>query len=87
MEPSTRDTTGRKSSYGEGKPNVDVAVDDEDAEMRRVMESYIPDTAEEKRLVKKIDMVLLPVLWWMYILAYLDRGNIVSDDHEGTSWA
>jgi hypothetical protein len=41
------------------------------------LQNYVPDSEEEKRLVRKADMVLLPILWFMYILAYLDRGNIV----------
>jgi hypothetical protein len=39
---------------------------------------YEPNTSEERRLVRKIDFILLPVLWWMYVLAYIDRGNVVS---------
>lgn len=50
----------------------------EDEELTIALANYVPDTAEEKRLVRKIDFTLLPCLWWMYVLAYLDRGNIVS---------
>lgn len=49
----------------------------EDRELALALKSYVPGTEEEKRLVRKIDFILLPVLWWMYILAYLDKGNIV----------
>jgi hypothetical protein len=28
---------------------------------------------EEKALVKKIDLTLLPTIWVMYLLSYLDR--------------
>lgn len=28
---------------------------------------------EEKALVRKIDMTLLPTVWVMYLLSYLDR--------------
>ncbi|WRT66833.1 uncharacterized protein IL334_003796 [Kwoniella shivajii] len=38
--------------------------------------TYIPDTIEEKRLVRKIDRHLLPMLWSMYVFNYLDRTNI-----------
>ncbi|CAK7207750.1 hypothetical protein SEUCBS139899_010563 [Sporothrix eucalyptigena] len=37
---------------------------------------YVPDTEEEKRLVRKIDMYLLPTIWLMYLLSYMDRTNI-----------
>lgn len=53
-------------------------LSEEDEEMAVELSNYIPDTLEEKRLVRKVDFILLPCLWWMYVLAYLDRGNIVS---------
>ncbi|KAJ5861898.1 vitamin H transporter [Penicillium soppii] len=31
---------------------------------------------EEKALVRKIDLALLPVIWFMYLLSYMDRTNI-----------
>ncbi|KIV78622.1 hypothetical protein PV11_06256 [Exophiala sideris] len=37
---------------------------------------YVEGTAEERKLVRKIDLHLLPVLWVMYIFNYLDRTNI-----------
>lgn len=37
---------------------------------------YVADTPEEKRLVRKIDRRLLPMLWVMYIFNYLDRTNV-----------
>jgi hypothetical protein len=49
-----------------------------DPELVSALQNYVPGTPEEKRLVRRIDLVLLPCLWWMYVLAYLDRGNIVS---------
>ena len=30
-------------------------------------------TSEEKALVRKIDLTLLPTIWVMYLLSYLDR--------------
>jgi hypothetical protein len=33
--------------------------------------SFAPE--EEKALVQKIDMTLLPTIWVMYLLSYLDR--------------
>jgi hypothetical protein len=29
--------------------------------------------AEEKALVRKIDLFLLPTIWLMYLLSYMDR--------------
>lgn len=59
----------------------DPQATDEDLAQEAIAEAlrnYVPGSEEEKRLVRKVDFILLPVLWWMYILAYIDRGNIVS---------
>ncbi|EHA19264.1 hypothetical protein ASPNIDRAFT_38687 [Aspergillus niger ATCC 1015] len=45
----------------------------EDVDATEVV-SFTPE--EEKALVKKIDMTLLPTVWVMYLLSYLDRTNI-----------
>jgi hypothetical protein len=50
----------------------------EDQELAHAVRNYVPDSAEEKKLVRKIDLRLMPTLWIMYILNYVDRTNIVS---------
>lgn len=37
------------------------------------LENYDPNSAEEKALVRKIDLFLLPTMWLMYLLSYMDR--------------
>lgn len=37
---------------------------------------YVPGTAEERALLRKIDLRMLPILWLMYVFNYLDRTNI-----------
>ncbi len=32
---------------------------------------------EEKKLVRKIDLYLLPTIWLMYLLSYMDRTKCV----------
>ena len=54
----------------------------------RILEAAIPEyvegTPEEKRLVRKIDLHLLPILQITYIFNYLDRTNIgVSESSYG----
>lgn len=52
-----------------GSPSVDVKE-----EIERI--EAIPNeeqVAEEKALVKKIDLYLLPTIWLMYLLSYMDR--------------
>ncbi|KAK7911517.1 hypothetical protein PG985_013998 [Apiospora marii] len=39
-------------------------------------EAYVADTEEERKLVRKIDLYILPTMWVMYLLSYMDRTNI-----------
>lgn len=48
----------------------------EDAEMAEALQNYVPGTDQEKKLLRKIDLRLMPILWIMYILNYVDRTNI-----------
>ena len=41
------------------------------------LEVYEPGSKLEKRLLRKVDLTLLPMLWLMCVLAYVDRNNIV----------
>ena len=34
------------------------------------------DPEEERKLLRKIDLTLLPAIWLMYLLSYMDRTNI-----------
>ncbi|KAK7205266.1 major facilitator superfamily domain-containing protein [Myxozyma melibiosi] len=63
-----------------------VDIDDEKLEAQQQIEhvlidslaipDYRPDTDEEKKLVRKIDLFLLPTIFLMYFLSYLDRINV-----------
>jgi hypothetical protein len=39
-------------------------------------EAYVPNPAREKKLLLKVDLIMIPMLWWMCVLAYVDRNNI-----------
>ncbi len=43
----------------------------EKREIEAAASEYVPGSIEEKRLVRKIDIHLLPMLWVMYILNYV----------------
>lgn len=57
---------GPEAEHGD-RTSVDQKTDD------MAIDDYVPDTDEEKRLVRKIDLYLLPTLWLMYLLSYMDR--------------
>jgi len=45
---------------------------------RIALEEYVPGTKAEKQLLRKVDLIMIPSLWFMCVMAYLDRNNIVS---------
>lgn len=49
----------------------------EELELEQALKDYVPNTEAEKKLRRKIDLRLMPILWIMYILNYIDRNNIV----------
>jgi hypothetical protein len=79
MDPTGNKNVSPTKADEEVTVKGDVEGLDADPEMVHALQNYAPGTPEEKRLVRKIDFVLLPCLWWMYVLAYLDRGNVVSN--------
>ncbi|KAK3663668.1 hypothetical protein LTR22_005610 [Elasticomyces elasticus] len=57
-------------SFDADHKSVDVECVEERAD--QTMEQQ----KEEKALVRKIDLYLLPTIWIMYLLSYMDRTNI-----------
>ncbi|KAH7153844.1 major facilitator superfamily domain-containing protein [Fusarium sp. MPI-SDFR-AT-0072] len=82
-KPAAEQRVSKDLADGEIVKPGDTLADDE--ELTIALANYVPDTAEERRLVRKIDFTLLPCLWWMYVLAYLDRGNIANANAAGMS--
>ncbi|KAJ4144718.1 hypothetical protein LMH87_003590 [Akanthomyces muscarius] len=48
----------------------------EESEMAAELSNFVPGSPEEKRLVRKIDLYLMPILWIKYVFNYIDRTNI-----------
>jgi hypothetical protein len=42
----------------------------------RTTARYEIDPVAEKKLLRKLDLRVVPVLWFLYMLAFLDRTNI-----------
>lgn len=59
--------------------NEDFTLDEEKEGLEQVenlnleLPDYVPDSDEEKKLVRKIDRLLLPTVFIMYFLSYMDR--------------
>lgn len=70
-------TGGDKAGSFEMREEKTSTVLSNEPEMAEALRNYVPHTAEEKKLVRKIDLFLMPILWIMYILNYVDRTNIV----------
>jgi len=50
----------------------DMKVTANDRQARR----YEVDPQAEKKLLRKIDLHVVPILWLLFLLAFLDRTNI-----------
>ena len=49
-------------------------VEDLDVKEPQITHStYVPGSEEEKKLVRKIDLYLLPAIWLMYLFSFMDR--------------
>lgn len=55
-----------------------VELSEHDLQLEQALQNYVPGCDAEKKLVRKLDLFMMPTLWFMYILAYIDRQNIVS---------
>lgn len=64
----------RSDSVPAGEPTKPGKQD----ELALALVNYTPGTKEEKRLKMKVGLYMMPMLWWMCVLAYVDRNNIVS---------
>ncbi|CAI6095277.1 unnamed protein product, partial [Clonostachys chloroleuca] len=47
-----------------------------DDEVEVALRNYSPDTPLEKKMLRKVDLFQLPILWIMCVMAYVDRSNI-----------
>jgi len=74
----SKDVTAHQSEDIDMKssPSSIDGVPDEAEERRIAIASYVPGTKEERHLVRKMDLIMIPMLWWMCVLAYVDRNNI-----------
>ncbi|KAI2628500.1 MFS general substrate transporter [Hypoxylon sp. NC1633] len=73
MDASTKD--GSVAKFPVDTASIHLVVDPEDS-IQKALEEYQPDTPEEKKLLRKIDLYMIPCLWFMCVLAYVDRNNI-----------
>jgi len=79
--PNSREMADTKETLQHLEQNPSIVkggASAEDVELQAALKNYVPGTDAEKALVRKIDMRLIPMLWIMYVLNYIDRTNIVS---------
>lgn len=48
-------------------------------EVELALQDYTPNTKLEKKMLRKVDLSLIPMLWLMCVMAYVDRSNIVCE--------
>lgn len=74
-EASSEQHTERVSAENDHYVNEKHAATDI-AAAQQIASEWIDNTAEEKKLVRKLDWRILPCTWVLYLLGYLDRANI-----------
>lgn len=63
------------SASGKSSDN-DVKENKENDAIDNSLVQWVEGTAEEKKLVRKLDWRILPCTWVLYLLGYLDRANV-----------
>ncbi|OWZ36514.1 nicotinamide mononucleotide permease [Cryptococcus neoformans AD2-60a] len=54
----------------------DASIDNEKAATIELAAQYVPGSEAEKKLLRKIDKRIIPTIWGLYTLSYLDRANV-----------
>jgi hypothetical protein len=67
----------------DNKDLVKSGVSSEQIEHAAMHEDVSFSPEEEKALVRKIDLTLLPTIWFMYLLSYMDRTKYVAPKWSG----
>ncbi|KAK5705938.1 hypothetical protein LTR17_021229 [Elasticomyces elasticus] len=80
------DKAGTSSSIqSDVQQSPKVSAVGEVVELEGYDQLYVQDLAKEKKLLRKIDFIMIPMLWWMCVLAYVDRNNIGNANATGMS--
>ncbi|CAG7988573.1 unnamed protein product [Penicillium olsonii] len=58
------------------KHPVKAGISSDQIEHASIHEHVLFSPQEERKLVRKVDLTLLPMIWIMYLLSYMDRTNI-----------
>ena len=72
----------KMDKYDSDLEHCEVSGTNMDQNKDDLLASYVPDTEEEKALVRKFDLYLLPTIWLMYLLSYMDRTKWASSDED-----
>ncbi|KAI6291270.1 hypothetical protein MCOR34_010239 [Pyricularia oryzae] len=82
LQPTANDKQGEEVSHVEpGLVEANDAIDGKEKHLPSAEEQIdalgIPNWRElERKVVKRLDMTLLPCLWVLYLFNYLDRASI-----------
>jgi hypothetical protein len=65
---------------------VKVEAYESERDITQALDNYVPNTEEERRLVMKVDLKLLPILGVMYAVQCMDRNLMVSTMFKRDTW-
>ena len=58
------------------RESVDDTGFDEEKATRRQFEDYVEDPVTDRRITRKFDLHILPWIFILWLLAFIDRSNI-----------
>lgn len=75
-QPATGDLTPALPNAHEKKGHDSVSPSDSRVEYAIDQPVAVVDEATEKKLMRKLDMRLIPMVMWMYLMSFMDRVSI-----------
>jgi hypothetical protein len=76
MAAETKHTDVQKTEAIKDVDELEFSSHKNETELPQVDEAW---RVRERRLVRKLDMTLMPTIWVLYLFNYLDRNNIAYD--------
>jgi hypothetical protein len=76
MAAKTKHTDVQKTEAIKDVDELEFSTQKNETELPQADEAW---RVRERRLVRKLDMTLMPTIWVLYLFNYLDRNNIAYD--------
>jgi hypothetical protein len=82
-EGPVQNASDHENRDGSSTPSI-LPIKHEDIEnnIKHTGSSTVVDAATEKRLLRKLDIRIIPMICWIYLMNFMDRGTCVPPTYE-----